>query len=71
MAIGLMSTLSAQQKNISGTISDATGPIPGVVVLNKSNQLGTATDFDGIYQIKANKGDVLVFSYVGLKTQRN
>ena len=30
-------------------------------------QLGTITDFDGNYQLKVDKGDILVFTYVGFK----
>jgi TonB-linked SusC/RagA family outer membrane protein len=60
----------AQEKAVSGTVTDPSGiPIPGVniVVLGTTN--GTQTDFDGKYNIKANSGDQLVFSYVGLKSQ--
>ncbi len=60
----------AQEKTISGTISDNSGmPLPGVNIIVKNTTNGTQTDFDGKYSINANTGDVLVFSYVGLKTQ--
>jgi len=60
----------AQEKTISGTVSDESGlPIPGVNIVVKGTTNGTQTDFDGKYTMKANQGDVLVFSYVGLKTQ--
>lgn len=58
----------AQEKTISGTVSDETGPLPGVSVLKKGTKQGTETDFDGKYAIKAKTGDVLVFSFVGMKT---
>lgn len=58
----------AQDRTISGTISDETGPLPGVTVLKKGTTQGTETDFDGNYTIKAKTGDVLVFSFVGMKT---
>ena len=60
----------AQEKSVTGTVTDPSGiPIPGVniVVLGTTN--GTQTDFDGKYNITANTGDQLVFSYVGLKSQ--
>ena len=60
--------LKTQQIEIKGTVSDALGPIPGVNVSLVGTARGTATDFDGNYIIKANKGDVLKFSYVGYKT---
>ncbi|MDX8553201.1 SusC/RagA family TonB-linked outer membrane protein [Tenacibaculum sp. 1B UA] len=58
----------AQEKVISGTVSDETGPLPGVNVLIKGTTSGVETDFDGKYSIKAKTGDVLVFSFVGMKT---
>jgi len=57
----------AQQKTISGTVSDENGPLPGVSVLVKGTSKGTETDFDGKYTVKAKVGDVLVFSYIGYK----
>ena len=58
----------AQERTISGTVSDESGPLPGVSVLKKGTTSGTETDFDGNYSIKAKTGDVLVFSFVGMKT---
>ncbi|MBR9914148.1 MAG: SusC/RagA family TonB-linked outer membrane protein [Algicola sp.] len=60
----------AQEQTISGTVSDASGqPVPGVNIIVKGTTTGTQTDFDGNYTIKSSEGDVLVFSYLGLKTQ--
>jgi TonB-linked SusC/RagA family outer membrane protein len=58
----------AQQKTVSGTVTDVNGSLPGVSVLIKGTTTGTETDFDGKYSIKVNNGDVLVFSYVGYVT---
>ena len=58
----------AQEKTISGTVSDETGPLPGVNVIVKGTSNGTQTDFDGNYMLKSNVGDVLVFSFVGMTT---
>jgi len=61
----------AQDKTISGTASDESGPLPGVSVIIKGTKKGTETDFDGKYTIKANSGDILVFRYLGyLTTQK-
>ncbi|WP_338359791.1 carboxypeptidase-like regulatory domain-containing protein, partial [Yeosuana marina] len=61
----------AQEKTISGVISDNSGlPIPGVNVILKGTTTGSQTDFDGKYSINAKTGDVLVFSFLGLKTQQ-
>jgi TonB-linked SusC/RagA family outer membrane protein len=59
----------AQEKTISGTVSDNAGiPLPGVNIIVKGTTTGTQTDFDGNYSINASVGDVLTFSYVGLIT---
>lgn len=58
------------QTNISGTISDATDPLPGVNVVVKGTTVGTVSDFDGNYTIDAPDGaTTLVFSYIGFSTQ--
>ncbi len=60
----------AQQKTISGTVSDENGlPLIGTTVLVVGTSSGTTTDFDGKYSIKAKTGDVLSYSYVGYATQ--
>ncbi len=59
----------AQEKIISGTVSDNTGlPLPGVNIIIKGTTTGTQSDFDGNYSINASVGDILTFSYVGLIT---
>ncbi|WBX77515.1 SusC/RagA family TonB-linked outer membrane protein [Tenacibaculum ovolyticum] len=58
----------AQDKTISGTVTDETGPLPGVSILKKGTTLGVETDFNGKYSIKAKAGDVIVFNFVGMKT---
>ncbi|MBP0903980.1 SusC/RagA family TonB-linked outer membrane protein [Mariniflexile gromovii] len=69
LLIGFTGTSWAQSK-VSGVVVDSQNiPIPGVNVLVKGTKQGAATDFDGKYQITAKSGDVLVFSYLGFKTQ--
>ena len=64
------STSLNKQTQITGTISDADGPLPGATVQVKGSTTGTTTDFDGNYSIEVNDTDaVLVFSFVGYKTQ--
>lgn len=58
----------AQQKTVSGTVSDKTGSLPGVSILVKGQTTGTETNFDGKYSISVKAGDILVFSYLGYKT---
>lgn len=60
----------AQEKTITGKVVDNNNlPLPGATVLVKNTSTGVSTDFDGNYSIKANQGDVLVFSFVGYITQ--
>jgi hypothetical protein len=55
----------AQQKTVSGVVSDSSGPVPGVNVV-KGTKSGVQTNMDGRYSIKAKTGDDLVFSFVGM-----
>ena len=58
----------AQEKTVTGTISDQSGPLPGVTVIIKGTKTGTQSDFDGNYSVKANTGAVLQFSFMGMKS---
>lgn len=61
--------LQAQEKTISGTITESSGiPLPGVNVIVKNTNNGTQSDFDGLYSLQAFVGQTLVFSYVGYIT---
>lgn len=61
--------LLAQTKTVTGIVTQDGIPLAGVNVLLKGTTTGTQTDFDGLYSIEASSGDVLVFSYIGMKTQ--
>lgn len=61
------SNLATSYKTITGIVSDAIGPIAGVNVLVKGTKNATTTDFDGKYSIVANEGDILEFTYTGMK----
>ncbi|MCU0338227.1 MAG: carboxypeptidase-like regulatory domain-containing protein, partial [Sediminibacterium sp.] len=67
MFLFLSPFLMAQEKTVSGTIvSDDDGsPLLGVTVTNKNTSKKTTTNAAGYYSIAAQKGHVLVFSYVG------
>lgn len=68
--ICMVCTVAAQQKIITGKVTDEyQQPLPGVSVLVKGTTTGTQTDFDGVYSITANEGDVLVFTYIGFVSQ--
>ncbi len=58
------------QITVSGVISDASGPIPGVNVLVKGTTNGAVSDFDGNYTLDNVAEDaVIVFSYIGFTSQ--
>lgn len=53
---------------IHGMVVDSTGePLQGVTVFNKRERQATSTDSTGAYKLRAAKGDLLRFSFVGYK----
>lgn len=65
------SDVSAQSGSVAGRVSDASQEgIPGVTIMLKGTSLGTTTDIDGRYTLaNVKKEGILVFSFVGLKTE--
>ncbi len=64
--------LTAQQTDVSGTVTSADDGVPlsGVSVSVKGTSQGTATDFDGNYTLaNVDSNATLVFSYLGFTTQ--
>ena len=59
-----------QNRSISGKISDDKGqPLPGVTILIKGTSKGTITNADGNFNLTdVSSGQVLVFSFIGMKT---
>lgn len=57
-----------QQQPVTGTVTDASGALPGVSITIKGTTHGTFSDQNGYYSVKANQNDVLVFSFIGYKT---
>ena len=63
-------SVMAQAGKVAGKVTDASGtPLIGVSVTVKDTVKGTATDMDGNYALDAQKTDVLVFEFLGYKTQ--
>lgn len=65
--------VSAQQNlSVSGVVTDAGdgSPLVGVSVLVKGSTVGTITDMNGKYTVKAAQGATLVFSYIGMEKQQ-
>ena len=65
------SAILAQTVTITGKITDTQGgPLPVVTVVVEGTQNGTQSDFEGSYTITASLGETLVFSYIGMETQK-
>lgn len=60
------------QKNpVKGKVTDETGrAVPGVTILNKTTGKGTISEGSGAYSIDADKGDLLIFSYIGYQQKK-
>ncbi|WP_016777910.1 TonB-dependent receptor plug domain-containing protein [Anaerophaga thermohalophila] len=71
LGLGFFISASAQEVTVTGTVTEAgTGePLPGVTVVIKGTQQGAISRVDGTYSVQASPDDVLVFSFIGFKTQ--
>ncbi len=66
----LPASLLAQERTISGKITDPNGaPLPAVSVVVKQTNKGTATDAEGKFQLSVPATATLIISSAGLKTQ--
>lgn len=64
-----VTTISAQQKTVRGTVVDENGePLIGVSIVVKNTSSGTITNIDGQFSIKVDPYDVLVVKYLGYKS---
>lgn len=71
LTFGLIISIYAQNVQITGLVVDSDDiPIIGatVAVKNVAGE-GTITDMDGKFSIDVKKGSILVFSYIGMKSQ--
>ncbi len=59
----------AQESTLSGKVTDMGGlPVPGANIIVKGTNISTQTGFDGDFTINAKKGQLLIVSFVGMKT---
>ncbi len=69
-AVNATDGVQQSTKKVTGTVSDAQGPVIGATVMEKGNTSnGVITDIDGNYSINVKPGATLVISYVGYITQ--
>lgn len=60
----------AQLVQIKGIVTDQNAvPLMGASVIVKERNVGTTTNFDGEFTIKAERGQTLVVAYIGFKTE--
>ena len=57
--------ISQQVRKVTGTVSDAFGPITGANVVQKGTTNGTTTDMDGNYSIEVPDDAILQVSFIG------
>ena len=72
LLFGVMLSINAyaQEITVTGTVKDQTGePVIGVNVIVKGTTVGTITNIDGEFTLKAKMNDVLVASFIGYATQ--
>jgi len=61
-----LNIISAQEVVISGTVSDANGPLIGANILEKGTINGTQSNFEGNFSLKVtDENAILVFSFIG------
>ncbi len=60
----------SQSKTVSGQIKDSSGgALPGASVIVQGTTNGTISDVDGKYSLSVQSSDVLIFSFIGMKSQ--
>ncbi|WP_373787271.1 SusC/RagA family TonB-linked outer membrane protein, partial [Bacteroides heparinolyticus] len=69
--IALMCTMNvAAQIVVKGTVKDSQGePLPGASVQVKGSTVGTITNIEGNFNINAKSRDILVVSFIGMRTE--
>lgn len=67
VALVALTDVFGQTGMISGSVkADSSEPLVGVAVTIKGSTVGTVSDIDGCWSIRASKGDVLCFSCLGM-----
>jgi TonB-linked SusC/RagA family outer membrane protein len=71
MLLAVCFTLPAQQQPtyiMKGKVYDEAGAVPGVNIQLKNKTVGTTTNTNGEFTIRAQRGDMIVFSFLGYET---
>ncbi|GMQ29772.1 SusC/RagA family TonB-linked outer membrane protein [Algoriphagus confluentis] len=69
--LGVVFSAQSQERVLKGVVTASSDglPMPGVTILDKSNQRGTTTNVDGEYSISVTDQSVLVFSFIGFTSK--
>ena len=72
MAVICLGTMNAQTITVTGIVTDAADgtSITGCSVVNNRSKSGAITDVNGRYSIQVQKGDVLLFRFIGYKEEK-
>ena len=70
VALATSGLMAQESRTISGTITDGREPLENVSILNGGDAPATFTDAEGKYSISAKPGDLIEFSYTGMKTYK-
>lgn len=66
MLVFLSTKAAMAQQEVTGTVRDAQGPMPGANVAIKGSNTGSMSDMEGNYSITVeNESAILVFSFIG------
>ena len=65
-----VASVQQQVNKITGVITDAEGPVIGASIKVKDSKEAAVTDIDGNFTINAQKGQVLVITYIGSLVSR-
>ncbi|MFR9608060.1 MAG: SusC/RagA family TonB-linked outer membrane protein [Rikenellaceae bacterium] len=71
VVLGVAFTASAQNKQISGSVTDSTGePVIGAAVIVEGTSIGTTSGSDGSFTLDAPANGTLNVSFIGLQSQQ-
>jgi len=63
--VASIANIPKKARTIYGVVSDEDGPLPGAHIMVNGTNRSIQTDFDGYYQIDVEKGETLLFEYIG------
>ena len=69
LVLSVTLSVAHAQTRVTGRVTDAGQGLPGVSVLIKGTTDGTTSDIDGNFSLEVSSSDILIFSFVGYKTQ--